>query len=86
MSSMENIAKMIIYPNPTSAKLNKQMDDIQTDKLEIKLSNISGQVVLRQTRDFATNFAIDINGSAGIYFLEIITDNDKKFVQRIVKK
>ena len=78
--------KMTIFPNPTSGKANIQMGDIQSEKLEIKLSNISGQVIFRETRNYATHFSIDINGSAGIYFLEIITDNDKKFVRRIIKK
>ena len=73
-----------IYPNPTTRILEVDLEKTYTS-VEIVLSNLVGQVVLRKSF-FATNhIGIELQEPAGIYFLEIITDKQESRIVKVVK-
>lgn len=74
-----------IYPNPTTQLLKVDLEKTYTS-VEIVLSNLVGQVVLRKSF-FATNhIEIEIQEPAGIYFFEIITDKLESRIVKVVKE
>jgi hypothetical protein len=73
-----------VFPNPTSNYffINKKKDDILT----LKIYNTLGQMILSQ-KMAAPQLQTDFSAyQSGIYFLEIMTDDFKKQVIKIVKQ
>ncbi|MCG8532609.1 MAG: cadherin domain-containing protein, partial [Desulfovibrionales bacterium] len=86
VTSIDNTIKdeVSIYPNPAQDKLNIDIGNNLGDKVQLLLINSSGVIVYKQIA-FA-NTIVQINTSdleAGIYFIEIITDN-KKISEKII--
>jgi hypothetical protein len=76
-----------IYPNPTTGLLNVSFDIEKSEKLEVQLTNMNGQILQTETRDgfsgrYQNNFNLN-NYPKGVYLLSIISDKgkvDKKVV------
>ncbi|MCG8412111.1 MAG: cadherin domain-containing protein, partial [Bacteroidales bacterium] len=76
--------RLLVYPNPAQNVLNIEIDNNLGNKVLLKLINNSGTIVHKQIA-FA-NTTVQINTSdleAGIYFVEIITDN-KKIAEKVI--
>ncbi|WP_274475829.1 T9SS type A sorting domain-containing protein [Mangrovimonas aestuarii] len=80
--AMENIT---IYPNPTSNYINVSLGDTYTT-VNASLLSVSGRVVAQKTVSNANAFQMDLNHAAGLYFLNISTDNGKSAILKVVKK
>ncbi len=77
-SSIEELfvnGKVKIYPNPTDNQLNVSFVTSEDSNLEIKLTNISGRIILSE--DYSAiagtnNCRLNLRGiSQGVYFLDI---------------
>ncbi len=73
--SVENISKetkgFSVYPNPVSSTLNIVAEKSITSSVEMVLTNMVGDVVLQQKRQFST-YALNMeNLPAGFYFLTL---------------
>ena len=75
---LENLS---VYPNPTTGTLNVNFDAEKQGDIQIKLVNISGQVILEETVTNANgtyNNSFDISDQAkGVYLLSITSENEK---------
>ena len=61
-----------VYPNPTSAKINIQSFDYQTDDMLITMKDIAGKTLLKHQTDNSDNIQVDLSGfPTGIYFMTI---------------
>ena len=70
-----------IYPNPTNGILNINFSKEKSADVNIKISNISGQVILSdvikpQTNSYSASYDIS-NYAKGVYLLSITSDNEK---------
>lgn len=73
---------LIIYPNPTFGTIHYEMSSI-TDYI-IRINDISGKKIREITVKNKLG-TIEIDGKAGIYFLEILDSKGNRFVQKLVK-
>ncbi len=79
-----NSNDITIYPNPTNDNFTINLDNKSTD-IYVKITNINGQVIKNDYFNNKKEIKIDFNEKAGIYFLEIITDNKKTNIKLIKK-
>ena len=60
------------YPNPTSAIVNIQTFDYQTDNITIEIKDLTGKTLYAQHADFSDNMQVNLsNLPDGLYFLTI---------------
>ena len=72
-----------LYPNPTHNKFSVNTD-VSID--QIKIYNLTGQIVLRFERE-ALNSTYDISSlSSGLYFVKIISSKGNKTVRKLIKQ
>ncbi len=76
----------VVYPNPANQILHIKSEN-SNGNVAVKLSNLSGQEVLRQLfTSNATDLSIVINDiPAGLYILEIIRNNSKELKKISIK-
>jgi len=56
-------------------------------RIEVQLTDMSGRVVLRETRPYQTGFIDMYRYAAGVYILTIVSDDGRqRFVQKVVKR
>ena len=67
-----------IYPNPTNGSFTVGMGQI-IDKGSISIKNVLGQEVYSESFSSKNKLEININLSAGTYFVTVFND-DKKFI------
>ncbi len=81
-------ARLAIFPNPASSTINVQFEQRKTEKILVKLVNVTGQTVYEEKAvTFLGKYSktIDISGvSKGIYLLQITTDK-QTIQQKVVK-
>ncbi len=84
VDEFDNLNKeIILHPNPTTGKVNLELDKSYTD-VKINVRTIEGKLV--QTIDTVNdNISFEINGSAGMYFVEVISKGEK-IVFKVVKE
>jgi hypothetical protein len=83
-SAYENLS---IYPNPSNGELNVSFDVEKSGKLQIRLINLNGQVVIDEelgsfSGKYTNSFDLS-NQSKGVYLLSIVSEKgktDKKIV------
>jgi photosystem II stability/assembly factor-like uncharacterized protein len=73
----------VIYPNPTDGHIFVDLKSAY-DNISISLNDISGKNITSKTFTQATNFGLDIDQAAGIYFLTITAEN-KKAIFKLIK-
>ncbi|MBC8487721.1 MAG: T9SS type A sorting domain-containing protein [Bacteroidetes bacterium] len=77
-----NYVQVHLYPNPTIGFIHIQNEDIT----EVKVSDVSGKVVLKKNFDNQNNITIDLSGfPAGVYIININLRNNNYFCERIIK-
>jgi len=82
---VQNPLTIQAFPNPTSRKvIIKMSEDVQWVK--VVLTNILGQKLANYNFDETDFFEIEIEGEAGIYFIEIYTSKSEKSVLKILKQ
>jgi hypothetical protein len=77
-------AAINIYPNPTTGIININFGQV-LDQATLTLTNVLGQVVSSKTVGNLVNTIFEINEPNGIYFLEIVSQNNEKKVFKIIK-
>lgn len=78
------IKKIKFYPNPTTSIVNLELFENAQD-IQIKVRDILGKLTKQQHFKNKKKISFEIEGSEGIYFVEIILA-DKKEVIKVVKK
>ncbi|NNE15152.1 MAG: T9SS type A sorting domain-containing protein [Saprospiraceae bacterium] len=87
-SSIESIdlAKFIVYPNPTSNYINIEMEDIDINNSKLNIITIQGRIIGRvQGNDL--NSQIDVSSlNEGTYFLEFTNENNRYYKKLVISK
>ena len=78
---------LLLYPNPTEGNLRIEASN-QLENVTIKIKNQLGQQEFYQEYvNQAKPIDISIDGSAGIYLIEIFNqDNKKSYTQKVCKQ
>ncbi len=74
-----------LYPNPTSDNfiINSNLSDAK--KIEITITNCIGQVIDKKKYKYSSQLLIDLSAKQkGIYFVEIKTDDQPSFREKIL--
>lgn len=72
------------YENPTFGNLNIKLGDNYSN-IKTNIYNVNGQMLYSNETLNNDNVDIVINGTTGYYFVEIIADNSKRLVIKILK-
>jgi len=74
-----------LYPNPNKGTIHLDLNADYTD-LNVRISNISGQIVFEQNYNQANNLTLDLTSLAsGLYFVAVNTGN-KSAVMKMIKQ
>jgi len=76
--------KLVFYPNPTSGIVNLEFGS-NYKNVQIIIRNSEGKLVKYQEFKKEQNISIEIEGSKGIYLIEVISE-DKKAIIKVVKQ
>jgi hypothetical protein len=76
---------MKIYPNPTKGDVHIELGKVY-DNVEIRVLNVSGQLVSQQSFNGTDFVNLTIEGEMGVYFLEVRANLNIKAMLRIVKQ
>jgi len=76
-------SKYILYPNPTTGKVH--WANFQNEStLTARISTIEGRLIKQVTLSENNNFSFEVNGTKGIYIVELISGKSKE-VYKIIK-
>jgi len=80
---IEIVKGLDIHPNPTSGQLTIELPDIITGTLSLR--DFTGQVVLNMKIMNSEELKLDLDGyQAGMYVVEVVSENGERFVERVV--
>jgi hypothetical protein len=89
IASSDDIAGMVIYPNPVSGKLNIDYTPGISGKVNISIYSVPGQLMLTKSFDAMegkNTFRVDVSSlKKGIYFLELTCNGEKLFGKVMVE-
>lgn len=80
--SLENLK---FYPNPTSGKIKVELDKTYSD-LSFTIKNAIGQTISLSKMDQGSHVELEINGEAGVYFIEIASNQDQPVILKLIKQ
>jgi Leucine-rich repeat (LRR) protein len=81
------VSELVVFPNPTQGNFNLKVSNYYTGEVVVVIKNSLGQVVKTQhlnKTEGSQDFQLNLNGSSGMYFAEVIMGNQKSSV-RFVK-
>jgi len=73
-----------VYPNPTNGKIIVDLDN-EYENVIVNVLNATGQLILSEEFKTTKQLNLDIKGTSGIYFIEIVTEQ-KKSIIKIIKQ
>lgn len=79
------LATVNLYPNPTNGIIHLDLDTTY-DGINISISNILGQVITYERFVNTDTIDLTIDGSPGIYFVNVNTSNGSQKTFKIIKK
>ncbi len=82
ISSAVNETLKNIYPNPTTGKLYLEFN-LFTEELLINVYDMLGQIIQHKKIINATDTELNIQGEAGIYFIEILNGKERELFKVI---
>lgn len=88
IKTLESEKKQIMgYPNPAEESINFLLDDIENQEVEIRIYNLTGQLIHQQAGYiYANELSLDVSAmSKGMYLGELII-NHKKHVFSFIRK
>lgn len=84
-------ANLTIFPNPATNMVNVAYDFTTTTTAAIRISDVTGRVVLNQELGKQTpgaqQFSVDVNAlNNGIYSIELVTENERAISKLTINK
>ena len=84
-SSIDEVDKMIIYPQPAKEKLYIQLNEVEYIH-QVIVQDINSKIVFESQNMFDVEKGISVvNWNSGIYFLTVILE-DEKIIKKIIKE
>ena len=78
--------KVSLFPNPTNGMLKLQIREVDIQRLEVSVKALDGRLLLNRTENNVQDTQLDLSAyDAGIYFIEIITDQGT-ITERVIVK
>jgi hypothetical protein len=77
------ISKVSIYPNPTSGTFYFDSEEIVPCNYEIR--NVEGKLIQAGRLDNLNKAAINLNGPAGVYFIQLIAEDGMRLTKKLIK-
>jgi Secretion system C-terminal sorting domain len=84
-NDIQEIDKVIIYPNPTNNFITIQNNQRKTENIEYEIVDLTGRIVKKGKIKFNEDLSIE-NLSKGNYFIQIETENGEKTIEKLIKK
>jgi hypothetical protein len=76
-----------IYPNPANSLLYIYSEPYLNTRSSVKITDVLGKTVLQQQTNDLNHSAVNISELAGgVYFINVIFDNNKSIVKKFVKQ
>ena len=75
-------SKINLYPNPSAGLINLELNDLKNVKIEVR--NVHGKLIYSAENINTNNYQFELKGAAGIYFLEI-NSQDKRQQLKLIK-
>jgi Leucine-rich repeat (LRR) protein len=82
ISSINKEINLTVYPNPTTKNITLDFGKIYKEA-NIQVSNLTGQTVLSQQLENVSNTTLELEGAAGIYFVNIQTEEGSRILKVI---
>jgi hypothetical protein len=80
----KQLINLSVYPNPTTKDITLDFGKFYQE-VKIQVTNLTGQIVLSQQVENMSNTTIELQGAAGIYFVNIQTEEGTVSV-KVIKK
>lgn len=81
-------ANVVLYPNPTSGNVNIRVEgDVFNTNAIIYVSDITGRMIAKTNANFRNNSTVQLNTgdlTTGIYFVNIISEDGKRAVKKLI--
>jgi hypothetical protein len=74
--------KLSAYPNPTTKIIILDFGKLYQE-VSIKVTNLTGQVVLDKAIQNSFRTSVNLEGAAGVYFINILTEEGSRTVKVI---
>jgi Secretion system C-terminal sorting domain len=84
-NDIQEIDKVIIYPNPTNNFITIQNNQRKTENIEYEIVDLTGRIVKKGKIKFNEDLSIE-NLTKGNYFIQIETENGEKTIEKLIKK
>ncbi len=78
-----------VYPNPISNKLKLDIGIKNPTKITVKIYNQMGQLLIMDQFSMGSTQTLEVNTSelhSGMYFLEIIADDNYRVARKFIKQ
>ena len=75
---------MSVYPNPNNGSCSVQVNTASDEVALLTITDVTGRKVLEQPYQTNTRMQLDLNESAGIYFLQVTTSREKFMTKLLV--
>ncbi len=85
ISVLEEKRKFEVFPNPTSGEIQIVLDRMYQE-VEIEITNVTGQLLLDSQFQNQQKMSLELDGSSGIYFIQIKTEDGISELFKIMKK
>jgi len=73
-----------VYPNPTTGKVTIDLDKPYSNT-HIQVSNVTGQVLQQVQIDQQSNLQLELEGQAGVYFIQIFNEKGRIASFKLIK-
>jgi hypothetical protein len=84
-NELQTSISLVVFPNPTTNFLNLQIADLKTEQLTYQLTDAIGKLII-ENKITESSTQINMNAQAeGIYFLNIIQNNQTVKTFKIIK-
>lgn len=81
----EATVNVALHPNPTSGKIELELGNVQAH-CEVIVRDISGRIVTQQSFAATEVKVLNIPGPQGVYMVEIIADDRRYGITRVLKR
>ncbi|RZJ66743.1 MAG: T9SS type A sorting domain-containing protein [Flavobacterium sp.] len=82
-----NAGNLILFPNPTNTSFTVSLSHTADGLKTISVHDMLGKIVRKQDAGSGSQTSVDVSGlSKGIYMVEILTENDRRVVKKLIIK